>query len=90
MPSRIEILLHELATACPQPALTAKEWDILSLLAVQLHVEAGAPDRAALTQFFLSRGCSVHRARFFCRQLESFGTVLRMYDAEKIKDAQPR
>lgn len=90
MPFRIDTLLNELAKAGPKPALNHKDWEILSLLAVQLHSEGGVPEMQALKQFFITHGCSVHRARFFCRQLESFGAVLRMYDAQRIKESQPR
>jgi hypothetical protein len=88
MPSRIETLLNEIATTGTKPALSRKDWDNLSSLAVQMHKDGGAPDMAALTQFFISRGCSIHRAHFFGRQLESFWKVLRMYDEERTNEDQ--
>ena len=88
MPSRIDRLLNEIATTCTKPALSRKDWENLSSLAVQMHKEGGAPDMAALTQFFISRGCSIHRARFYGRQLESFWEVLRLYDKEKTNGDQ--
>jgi hypothetical protein len=82
MASRIETLLNAIAATCTKPALSRKDWDNLSSLAVQMYRAGGTQDTEALAQFFISRGCSIHRARFFGRQLESFWTVLRLYDEE--------
>lgn len=90
MLSRIDLLLNEIATACGNPSLSSKDWENLSMLAVHLHQDINSPNMSGLKQDFVKNGCSVHRAQFFCRQLEIFQTLLRMYDAHKINASKPR
>ena len=85
MESNVEFLLSELAKTCPNPALSPIDWDRLYVLAMQVHGQRGAPDVPAIRKFLVSKGCSVHKAAFFSRQVESFCRLLCLYDEEMRK-----
>jgi hypothetical protein len=79
----LETLVNELASACPEAALSKGNWESLYLLSVYVHSQGRVVDITKVKKLLIDRGCSIHRAGFFCRQIESFCRLLTVYDEEK-------
>jgi hypothetical protein len=87
MKSRIDTLLDELTSACREVALSRGNWEHLYLIAVFVHGQRGTINILDIRKLLVDRGCSIHKAGFLCRQLETFCQLLRVYDEERSKGA---
>jgi hypothetical protein len=85
MDSRIDTLLDELTSACREVSLSKGNWEHLYLLAVAVHGQKGTIESTEIRKLLTDRGCSIHKAGFLCRQLETFCQLLRVYDEERSK-----
>ena len=88
MNSRLHTLLDELTSACREVALSRGNWEYLYLIAVHVHAQKGAIKTSDIKELLVDRGCSIHKAGFLCRQLETFCQLLRVYDEEQSKGAK--
>ena len=85
MNSHIDTLLDELSSACREVALSKANWEHLYLIAVHVHSQRGTVNILDIRKVLIDRGCSIHKAGFLCRQLETFCQLLRVYDEERSK-----